>query len=236
MERLQAAKMDRPDLKHKWCGPTVICSLTGKKYSEVIAAFREIIPGVATDDGVRGTTTWQMEKVLEKFGWKLIRRDYFARTELPPSKYGVADQYGRYRFYDSSSRPTLANYAAKNRAKFQRHAMLVEVTGHWTSLFGRRGMDNHTPNYAPVPLRSLNFRRARVISTWSVVKMDEAYIPTVVLPAPPKPPKSPFKRKPKVYAAAVGAVANRKANEIASKIDYSDIVAKLDKAIKDAST
>lgn len=234
MERLQAAKMDRPDLKHHWCGPTVVCSLTGKSYGEVIAAFRSFL-NVASDDKIQGVTTWQMEKVLEKFGWKLIRRDRFDRTELPPEKYGVQDQFGRYRFYDYTSRPTLAAYAAKNRHKFQRHAMLVEVTGHWTSLFGRRGMDNHTPGYKPVPLRSLNFRRARVCSTYSVVKMDEPYIPTVEMPKPPKPPKSPFKRKPRVYAAAVGAVANRKANEIASKIDYSEIVAKLDKAIKDAS-
>lgn len=104
--------------------------------------------------------------------------------------------------------------------------MLVEVTGHWTTVFGRRGMDNHTPGYTPVPLSKLSFRRSRVIKTWNVLPIDETFQPDPVLAPPPTPPKSPFIKKAKVQAVAVG--------QTAAKIDYSEIVDMLDKKIAEA--
>jgi hypothetical protein len=228
MERLHPLKNDRPDLTTKWCGPAVVCSLTGLPYSKVIATFREVMPGVQSDTGVQGTTKWQVEKVLEKLGFKLIERDHFSRRCLSHQEQKAIEyKTGRYQMYSSDSRPTLAHYAAKNREKFQKHAMLVEVTGHWTSLFGRRGFDNHTPGYKPVSLRKLNFRRAKVVGSWSVVKIGEEYTPSVVLPPPPIPPKSPFK---KIKQARIRR-ANRLANEIAAGIDFSAQLAAVDRAI-----
>lgn len=216
MDKLNPVKNDL-GLKRMWCGPTVVAGLTGQPMSKVIAAFREIMPEVKSAEGVRGTTNYQVSRVLEKFGYRLERRDTFSNTNLPPGKYGAADNYGRYHYRDASSRPTLAQYASKNRAKFQKHAMLVNVTGHWTSLYGRRGLDNHCPEYKPVPLRKLNFRRSRVYMTWNVIPIGEVRQPDPVLTAPPKPPKSPFV---KTRAAAAGA--NAVANQIAAAVNYTN--------------
>lgn len=223
MDKLNAVKKDVP--LTMWCGPSVVASLTNQPMSKVIAAFREVMPGVASDEGVRGTTKWQVERVFQKFGYRLEKRDYFDRRELSHTeRETISDKTGKFPpMYSSDSRPTLANYASKNRAKFQKYGMLVEVTGHWTSLFGRRGFDNHCPGYKPVPLRQLSFRRARVVGSWSVVPIGEIMQPDPVMPAPPKPPKSPFKK--------AAQARRRLANEIAAPIDFTEHLRSVDKAI-----
>jgi hypothetical protein len=113
--------------------------------------------------------------------------------------------------------------------------MLVNVTGHWTTVFGRRGMDNHTLGYSPVSLSKLSFRRSRVISTWTVLPIGETMQPDPIMAPPPKPPKSPFiKAKPKTLAAVAERKANKLANKIVAKVDYTDLVTMLDKKIADA--
>jgi hypothetical protein len=223
MDKLNPVKRDI-ELRTMWCGPTVIAGITGEPLSKVYEALRKVMPGKRSDAEIKGTNYCHLEQTFELLGWQMIKCDHFSIKY----NYGTWCSSGRYvadTTRNKAGRPTLAEYTRKHRAKFQRHAMLINVTGHWTSVFGRRGLDNHCPGYAPVSICKMKFRRSRVIQTWRIVRIGEQLQPDPVLAPPPKPPMSPFVKRAKEMAA----VAGRK-----SKTDFSADMAAIDQAIADA--
>ena len=222
MDKLNKVKKDL-NLPVMWCGPTVIAGMTGEKLSTVYAAIRKALPQVQSNEAIKGMNWWVVRATLDVLGWQIVKRD---------------------EFYPKDSQPTLAEYASKNRAKFQRHAMLVNVTGHWTSLYGRRGLDNHCNDYSPVPLRKLHFRRSRVKTTWSVLPKDEALQPDPVMPVFVPPKSGLIAARKKLQKARVALAGNVKdANKISvrlaakldvSAVDMTDVLDSINKGIQEA--
>ena len=197
MDKLNKVKKDL-NLPVMWCGPTVIAGMTGEKLSTVYKAIRKALPQTKKDEDIKGMNWYSVRATLDTLGWQMVKCDDF---------------------WPKDAQPTLAEYASKNRAKFQRHAMLVNVTGHYTSLYGRRGLDNHCDDYAPVPLRKLHFRRSRVKQTWRVLPKGEAVQPDPIMPTFVPPKSGLIAARKKLRKAQVAIAGNvRDAHKIPIRV------------------
>jgi hypothetical protein len=190
MDKIVPVKHDIPTTL--WCGPAVLSAVTGEPVSKITQILMELRHAKNPAD-IKGISNWQLEETARKLGYELkVVHNYFPQvwTEL-------------------RTVPTLAKYARECRAYFQKNAVIVNVTGHYIALFGRRFVDNHTKK--PVFLTKSPHRRARVQRAWQVTKLGESIQVAELAPSympPKKRGKYPFqrKRKPSDFSTTTTAI------------------------------
>lgn len=149
-------KLIRTPHSNHFCGPAALALITGRPVDEVVAAVKAYRRRVAPGKGLRvkGMSNPELLSVLADFGIESIR--------MPT----MDDDY-RLR----GLRPTLARWLRENKLARLRHAnwpFLVNITGHYIVVFGRKIYDNAHPE--GVWLRQYHRRRARVKMAWGCPK------------------------------------------------------------------
>lgn len=142
-----------------WCGPAALATVSGQPVSVVMQAFREVT-GKKTIKGVGWTA---LSRAAARLGLKL---------EPLPLPFN----------HETHQWPTLAAYVRQNGTLFADCPVIVNVTGHYVTVWGKKFNDNWTVK--PVSLKKAPRRRARVKAAWRVVKAEAPVAPVVV---PPKP-------------------------------------------------
>lgn len=162
------------DLKTKlWCGPAAIAAVTGYPTSIIMQALKEDTGKVA----VKGVYNSQLWRVMMRFG------------------YGVAKNI-------SGQNRTLAQFARDHAEDFAKAPMVVNVTGHYLVLFGRRSVDNWTKD--PVFISDSPHRLKKVKAAWVFDKRGEAKLPVVAPPAPKRDTMRAVRTKAKALALKHG--------------------------------
>lgn len=130
-----------------WCGPAVIAAVTGYPTSTITTMLRE-------ESGRRkitGTTSGMMRAVLLRLGFEM-------------------DGIMSFRH----KRTTLAQFATEFRDHFAGTPHVVNVTGHWVVLAGKRFVDSRTKD--PVWISDAPRRRAVVKFAWRVRRISGAVL------------------------------------------------------------
>ena len=144
----------RTEKSNKFCGPAALSLLTGRPVDEIVLAVKNLR---ISDEGIRGYRPLkgmynsEMIAVLGQYGFELVRM--------------ARECQDVYRLYDA--RPTLARWLRAKRQYRQEHPdakILLNVTGHYLVLHGRKLYDNHNPE--GVWLRQYRHRRIRVKHAW----------------------------------------------------------------------
>lgn len=125
-----------------WCGPAAIAAVTGHPTSVITALLREIRGGP-----VKGIHNYQLIDAMRRLGY------------APKQQVSV------------SGRCSLAEFARQQGALFATTPMIVQVTGHYVVLAGRRMVDSHTRR--PVWISDAPHRRKAVNVAWTFVKAGE---------------------------------------------------------------
>jgi hypothetical protein len=173
VEKLKPIKNDIQTIL--WCGPAAISAVTGEPVSKIVAMMKHL----SGKRCVKGVSTGLMQRTLTMLGWEATTIHRFDRTKVP---YGQAAPIrladgsrmtvitgGEHNYVEAKNRPTLARYCRQHREDFQEHACIIETTGHYVAIFGRRFCDNHTKE--PVFLRKSPHRRARVQRVLQIKKV-----------------------------------------------------------------
>jgi hypothetical protein len=143
-----------------WCGPAALSATTGVPVSKII----EVAKQLSGREQISGMSNWLMERVADALGYRLYTIHTYYKEYIHQSR--KIGQYTVYGYYTSDSKPTLAQYARKHQKEFAEHAVIVNVTGHYVALYGRRFCDSHTK--VPVFLSKSPRRRSRVSRVWQV--------------------------------------------------------------------
>lgn len=125
-----------------WCGPAAISAVTGYDTRSVHQCIREL-NGLKQ---VTGLNNRDLVIVLQALGCKV-------------------------RAYRLPSRVTLAYWLKTNAEVFSRNPVIVNLTGHYVTVMGRKFIDNHTDG--PVFLKAAPHRRARVKGYFIIESTDE---------------------------------------------------------------
>jgi hypothetical protein len=168
LEKLKPVKNDIQTIL--WCGPAAISAVTGEKVSTVVQWMKQL----SGKRSIKGVSKGLMQRTMTMLGWEASTIQKFdserinGGTERIGSSIVVVSGFST-KYVPWKKRPTLARYLREHRADFQEHACIVELTGHWVAVYGRRFCDNHTKE--PVFLRSSPHRRARVQSVLQIKKV-----------------------------------------------------------------
>jgi len=168
LEKLKPVKNDIQTIL--WCGPAAISAVTGEKVSTIVAEMKRL----SGRNRIKGVSKGLMQRTMTMLGWEAstIQKFDSEKINTPEERvgYGILISAGvTTKYVPWKKRPTLARYLREHRADFQEHACIVELTGHWVAVFGRRFCDNFTKE--PVFLRSSPHRRARVQSVMQIKKV-----------------------------------------------------------------
>lgn len=151
-----------------WCGPAAIATVTGAPTS----AIHRIARIESGRTKIASMNTYLLIKVLAALGYRMV-------TQI------------------AGDNLTLAAWAKRYRAMYAKRPVIVNVTGHYVTLCGRRFIDNHTRD-GWVPIGDAPHRRARVKQAWIFAK--ERDVP--IAPLMP-PPKTDPHRKARIEAKAI---------------------------------
>lgn len=132
--------------RNTWCGPAAISIITGLGYDEAI----DLLKRVTGKRAIRGVSRNEMFRALQAIGW-----DCKDRWE-----------------YTKEHRPTLAWWLRQRGDEEMDTTFLVNVTGHYVVVRGRKIADNLV--MAPVWLREYPHRRKRVKVVWSMRQVPTA--------------------------------------------------------------
>jgi hypothetical protein len=134
-----------------YCGPTVVACLTGRSLSEVLDVIRagrcHPTDSLGRKAPVRSTYSGELIAAFRTFGWRVVEAHRF-RTNPP----------------------TLARWLRSRSPAERAQTFVVEVTGHWVAVSGRKVVDTFTKG-KPVWLKDAPDRRKRVHRTWTVTKI-----------------------------------------------------------------
>lgn len=185
MDKLQPVKNDIQTIL--WCGPAAISAVTGEPVSKIMAMAKHL----SGKRCIKGISTGLLQRTMTMLGWEATTIHRFDRKKVTDGLAvttrlrsgsvitvipGAFDKY-----VDVKDRPTLARYCRQHAADFQEHACIVETTGHYVAVFGRRFCDNHTKE--PVFLRKSPHRRARVQRVLQIKKVGGPdWAPTSIKP------------------------------------------------------
>lgn len=149
-----------------YCGPTVICTITGKPASRVEAVInrtdknwrvrRMLRPARSVSctktelaRQVRKTNATDLREAFRQFGWDFRCVDFWcAKREVP----------------------TLAAWLRARPADAMRQIFVVNVTDHWVAVRGRKFCDTKTGGN-PVFIRKAPGRRALVRAVYTVERL-----------------------------------------------------------------
>ncbi len=131
-------KVIRNARSNHYCGPAALSLLTGKSVDEVAAALRERFNRRA----IFGVTGVAMREILRQYGHD-------------PSPV-----------LTDGSRPTLARFLRMTKDRGPGERFLINVTGHYLVLRGRKLYDNKNPE--GVFVRQYAHRRKRVKAAWRI--------------------------------------------------------------------
>lgn len=126
-----------------YCGPAALCAVTGKPYEEVRTMINNIRDR-ASNTAVKGMWPTELRRCLRRLGF-----------------YGVW-------WKPETERPTLAKFLRDRPKDMINQTLIIELTGHYVTVKGRKFIDNHTK--VPVFIRQAPFRRKRVIRYLAVYK------------------------------------------------------------------
>jgi hypothetical protein len=126
-----------------WCGPAAIAAVTGKPTSEIHAKISE----VGGRQNIKGVYNRELLNTLQALG-------------------APAEEVWSLRWSTHSKPPTLAAWLRENRSLYADRPVIVQVTRHYVTVFGKRLIDNTTGG--TVALGSAPHRRARVKRAWAV--------------------------------------------------------------------
>ena len=160
---------------NSYCGPLVLAAIMGVDTAEAarrVRAMKGYVPGDANAAPIKGTHWWELRDTLARHGWRT--------THLPVPKHTVKVQCfpglpkagwvsvnGKLPELtkDKQVGPTFAQWL---RSRPDRGAMyIVEVTGHWVLVKGRKFVDTYTKGEW-VFLGSAPHKRRRVCNAWLV--------------------------------------------------------------------
>jgi hypothetical protein len=135
------------DTKAKsWCGPSVVCSITGRKMSEVRKVFHAL---TYHNTKVMGTSKTQIYDVLDYFGYQM--------TTILDTNYRGTKTMARW-------------LRDRSRAGYDRnktYVLIVKYTpGHWVVVKGNKFCDSFTRK--PVFISKAPHRRARVHAVYEI--------------------------------------------------------------------
>lgn len=129
-----------PKGRTTWCGPSALDIITGCGYDRALDVLR-LVTGKRS---IKGTTNRAMLDALAKLSWT---------TKPVPVDVGL----------------TLAAWLRGRSKDQQTQTFLINVTGHYVVVRGRKGCDSHTKE--PVWISDMPFRRSRVQKVWMVKSM-----------------------------------------------------------------
>lgn len=173
MDKLQPVKNDISTIL--WCGPAAISAVTGEPVSKIVAMAKQL----SGKRCIKGISTGLLQRTMTMLGWEASTIHRFDRRK-ESSGHAVVTQLrsgstitvipGAFdKYVEVKDRPTLARYLREHREDFQEHACIVETTGHYVAVYGRRFCDNFTKE--PVFLRKSPHRRARVQRVLQIKKV-----------------------------------------------------------------
>src|SRR5271170_4688566 len=168
MEKLKPVKNDIQTML--WCGPAAISAVTGEPVSKIVATMKQL----SGKRCIKGVSTGLLQRTLTMLGWEAVTLWRFdaervnGTTERISASITVTGGFTT-KFVPWKKRPTLARYCRQHREDFQEHACIVETTGHYVAVYGRRFCDNFTKE--PVFLRKSPHRRARVQRVLQIKKV-----------------------------------------------------------------
>lgn len=139
----------------RWCGPSAIAAITGLTYE----AARTLLRGRRLSRGitkpVKGVSRAEMRDALQTLGYTMLCLPLLDSKEL-----------------------TLARWIAKRPKDLVPEIVLVNTTGHWLVVKGRKAADSKHPQ--PVFTSQFGGRRARVKAAYRV--RPDAITPTSAPP------------------------------------------------------
>lgn len=138
---------------HGYCGPFVVCAITGKPLSKILDDFREVRYGpwwkrrFSRRPLIKGTYNWEIIQVLGKYGWKM-------------TPVGM-----------KTDNPTLAQWMrGRSPADRERiHVLIIGHDPHCVTVRGNMFCDTFTKG-KPVSIGRAPHRRKRVSRVFRVEK------------------------------------------------------------------
>jgi len=134
-----------------YCGPAALCAITGKTYEEVRAKVN-VLRHRKPNQGIIGMHNYEMVDALRLFGWATYARKVcrtFANGESVSPIY-----------------PTLAKFLKNRTDEEMHHMLLINITGHYVTVYGNMLVDNHTT--IPVHLAIAPHKKCRVKKYWII--------------------------------------------------------------------
>ncbi len=157
-------KIKHTNKSKMWCGPAAIAAVTGYD----TATITKLLRSVSGRASVRGVYCSDLLAALKILG--------YAATEI-----GRAPSF-RW------ERSTLLQWRKRHRAAAKASPVIVNVTGHYVTLFGDMLVDNHTKT--PVRFSKAPHRRKRVKQAWAIRKVgNSTWIDKAILPTSEKAAK-----------------------------------------------
>lgn len=131
-------KVLRPVGSSSFCGPAALSLITGRSVDDCVTVLKHIRQSARAIKGIYNT---EMREALGHLGYQM---------HVLPVR----------------GRPTLAQLLRSLRERGPEHIFLINTTGHYVVLRGRKIYDNKNPE--GVFVRQYNHRRARVYASWIV--------------------------------------------------------------------
>lgn len=151
-------RLIRSERSNKFCGPAALALITGRPVDEMVAIVKSYRWKSYRRDSrwpVKGMRNKEMVEILFNCGFDIVKMASH-----------VDKQYG--------TEPTLAKWLRLTRVIRNPRptlAFLVNVTGHYIVVCGRKIYDNHNPD--GVFLRQYRHRRVRVKNAWECIKVRD---------------------------------------------------------------
>ena len=137
-----------------YCGPTVLAAITGLTVPFIEARIKQ---DRGSDRPVVGTYASELERVLWKLGYRMVKDRQLVDREAPARKVG----------WRCTRLPTLAQWLKRERDMGA--AYILALDRHWVVVKGRWFVDTHTKGL-PVRATKAPGRRRLVRTAWKVVR------------------------------------------------------------------
>ena len=131
-------KVLRREGSNQFCGPAALSLITGRSVDDCVGVLKDVRHN---SRAVKGVYNGEMREALIHLGY---------RMHVLPVR----------------GRPTLARLLRSLKERGPEHIFLINTTGHYVVLRGRKIYDNKNPK--GIFVRQYRHRRARVYATWIV--------------------------------------------------------------------
>lgn len=139
----------RREGSNQFCGPAALSLITGRSVDDCVGVLKDVRH---SSRAVKGVYNGEMREALTHLGY---------RMHVLPVR----------------GRPTLARLLRSLKERGPENIFLINTTGHYVVLRGRKIFDNKNPE--GVFVRQYRHRRARVYASWIVATETQHFAPSL---------------------------------------------------------